>query len=188
MFDEDNILKSPADVARDANASEPLRLVLENPTRSRRNKLLAWTIVLGLLFVGGGLILYVLPVVDKGPGFWHVSLVSLLFWLSVTQGMVALSALLRVTHASWRYPLNRMLDMASLFGLWVFALLPLLVKARGEIYALGTSEYHDNVWRIPGPILFDALTVGVAYIAGMLLLYLTSLPDFAILRDRAAEG
>ncbi|MBV9851795.1 MAG: hypothetical protein JO250_19180, partial [Armatimonadetes bacterium] len=38
------------------------------------------------------------------------------------------------------------------------------------------------------PILFDALTVGVAYIAGMLLLYLTSLPDFAILRDRAAEG
>jgi len=28
MFDEDNILSSPRDVALDANASEPLRLVL----------------------------------------------------------------------------------------------------------------------------------------------------------------
>ena len=72
---------------------------------------------------------------------------SLLFWLSVTQGMLALSCLLRITHASWRYPLNRLLDMSSLFGLWVFALFPLLYKAHAEIYALGSAEYNNNVWR-----------------------------------------
>ena len=190
MFDEDIILKSPLEVARDPNASEPLRMVLEDPHTARWFKLLAATVIFGVLFLVAGLVLYVLPerYVSKGPAFWHISLVSLLFWLSVTQGMLALSALLRVTHASWRYPLNRILDMASLFGLWVLALFPLLYRAHAEIYALGTSEYHDNVWRTSGPIYFDALAIGVCYVAGWMLLYLTALPDFAILRDRAPKG
>ena len=190
MFDQDNILTSPRDVAINANASEPLRMVLEDPHKERWVKLLAATIVLGALFVVAGVVLYAVPnkYVNKGPAFWHISLVSLLFWLSVTQGMMALSCLLRITHASWRYPLNRLLDMASLFGLWVFALFPLLYRAHAEIYALGSAEYNNNVWRTSGPIYFDALAIGVCYIAGWLLLYLTSLPDFAILRDRAPAG
>ena len=188
MFDNDNILTSPRDVALDSHASEPLRMVLEDPHKSRWVKLLAGAIVLGVLFVGAGLVLYVLPGIPKGPAFWHVSLVSLLFWLSVTQGMLALSCLLRITHASWRYPLNRLLDISSLFGLWVFALFPLLYRAHAEIYALGSAEFNNNVWRMSGPIYFDALAIGVCYIAGWLLLYLTSLPDFAILRDRSPVG
>jgi len=190
MFDQDNILTSPLDVAQDANASEPLRLILEDPHSARKAKLFAVTLVCAALFLGAGLVIWgwAYPSQRQNPGFWHVSLVSLLFWLSVTQGMVALSAILRLTHASWRYPLNRMLDMASLFGLWVGALLPLLILARQHIYNLGASEYRDNVWRIPGPIAWDALAVGIAYLAGLLLLYLTSLPDFAILRDRAEDG
>ena len=83
-------------------------------------------------------------------------LVSLLFWIGVAQGLTALSAVLRVTHASWRYPLNRLLDMGSLFGLWGPLLLPLMVIARGKIYALGAAEFRDNVWRLSGPIVWDA--------------------------------
>ena len=188
MFDEDNILKSPMEVAQDRNASEPLRMVLEDPHKSRWVKLLLWTVLLGACSSLRDWSCSPAWHRPKGPSFWHVSLVSLLFWLSVTQGMVALSALLRVTHASWRYPLNRILDMASLFGLWVLALFPLSSRRTREIYALGTSEYKDNVWRISGPIYCDALAIGSATLPGWLLLYLTSLPDFAILRDRAPEA
>ena len=123
------------------------------------------------------------------PGFWHVSLVSLLFWIGLTQGMVALSALLRLTHASWRYPLNRLLDMASLFGLWGPLLLPLLVAgAAPDLWAGRRRITATTSGACPARWSGTTLAVGTAYLAGWMLLYLTSLPDFAVLRDRAAEG
>jgi hypothetical protein len=191
MFDEDNILNSPRGVAQDANASEPLRLVLEDPHKSRLTKLRITTWACFALIVVAGIIIYGYAYFGRhrdDPGFWHVSLVSLLFWIGLSQGMVALSAILRLSHASWRYPLNRLLDMGSLFGLWGPLLLPLLVVVRGRIYLLGASEYRDNVWRLSAPIGWDAVTVGTAFVAGWFLLFLTALPDFAMLRDRAPDG
>ena len=190
MFDKDNILTSPFEFAQDANASEPLRLVLEDPHQSRLTKLRLATFVCAALVLVAGLALWGYAYFGghrDDPAFWHVALVSLLFWIGIAQGMVALSAVLRVTHASWRYPLNRMLDMASLFGLWGPLLLPFLVAARYRIYALGSSEFRDNVWRVSGPIVWDTLAVGTAFAAGWFLLWLTSLPDFAMLRDRAPD-
>ncbi len=191
MFDEDNILNSPRGVAQDANAYEPLRLVLEDPHKSRLTKLRIATWVCFALVIMAGLVIYGYAYFGRhrdDPGFWHVSLVSLLFWIGLSQGMVALSAILRLSHASWRYPLNRLLDMGSLFGLWGPLLLPLLLIARRQIYLLGASEYRDNVWRVSSPIGWDAVAVGTAFISGWFLLFLTSVPDFAMLRDRAPDG
>jgi hypothetical protein len=188
VFRHKAILKSPHGLAVDPNVSMPLRMVLEPPHRERLVKLLIAAGVCFALVVVAGLVIWLwgYPTQRNNPGFWHVTLVSLLFWLSVTQGMLALSCLLRVTHASWRYSLNRVLDISSLFGVWVPFLLPLLVLSRQRIYSLGSSDAIDTIWRLSGPIAWDALAVGTAYLAGWALLYLTSLPDFAVLRDRAA--
>ena len=190
MFDKDNILTSPRSIALDTNAYEPLRLVLEDPHKSRWTKLLVTSLVcFGLILFGGAIIWgWAYPTQKNNPGFWHISMISLLFWIGICQGMVALSALLRVTHASWRYPLNRLLDMSSLFGLWGPLLLPLLILARHRVYELGANSYHNNVWRISDPLLWDNLAVGTAFLAGWMQLFLTSLPDFAMLRDRAPAG
>ena len=190
MFDKDNILKSPIDMARDVNLNEPIRLILEDPHRERLIKLRLLTTLCAVFVLVAGVVLWVwgYPTQKNNPGFWQVALVSMLFWLSVSQGMVALSAVLRICHASWRYPLNRLLDMGSLFGVWFLALLPLFIYARRQIYNLGSSEHKDNVWRVAGSTAWDGVAVGTAFITGWLLLYLTSLPDFAILRDRAPEG
>ncbi len=190
MFDRDNILSSPREAALDPHLSEPLRLVLEQPARERAVKLRLLTTLAGVFVLAAGAVLWLwgLPTQKHNPGFWHVALVSVLFWISITQGMLALSVLLRLTHASWRYPLTRLLDMASLFGVWGVALIPFLVAARHEIYGLGDVHYKDNVWRVAGSNVWDNLAVGTCYVAGWLLLYLTSLPDFAMLRDRASAG
>jgi len=185
-----DILSSPKEYAGEPEAQAVLQLVLEKPQAARRRKLIALTLLCTALVVIAGLIVWIwgYRTQQGNPGFWHVSLVAMLFWLSVSQGMMAVSAILRVSHASWRYPITRILDIGSLFGLWVCALLPLLVVARQRIYDLGSSPYRDSVWRVAGSTFFDALTVGIAYAAGWAMLYLTSLPDFAMLRDRAAEG
>lgn len=190
MFDKDNILTSPRRIALDPNAYEPLRIVLEDSHKSRWTKLLVTTLICFALVLFGGAIIWgwAYPTQRDNPGFWHVSLISLLYWIGISQALVALSAVLRITHASWRYPLNRLLDISSLFGLWMPLLLPVLVIARHEIYNLGMAERRDNVWDMSGSIVWDALAVGTAYLAGWMLLYLTSIPDFAILRDRAADG
>ena len=191
MFDKDNILTSPRKIAQDPNAYEPLRLVLEDAHKSRWTKLLITSLVcFGLVLLGAAIIFgWAVPTQSNNPGFWHVSLVSLLYWIGISQALVAVSAILRITHASWRYPLNRLLDMGSLFGLWMPLLLPVLIIARREIYGLGMmSGQRDRVWDNFGSIAWDSLAVGTAYLAGWMLLYLTSLPDFAMLRDRAAPG
>ena len=192
MFDKDNILTSPRKIALDPNAYEPLRIVLEDTHKSRWTKLLVATIVcFGLVLFGMAIIWgWAIPTQRDNPGFWHVSLVSLLYWIGISQALVALSAILRITHASWRYPLNRMLDIASLFGLWMPLLLPVLAVARGAIYSLGMATGHAGyIWDMAhGSLVWDALAVGTAFFAGWMLLYLTSLPDFAMLRDRAAPG
>ena len=190
MFDKDNILTSPRSIALDPNAYEPLRLVLEDPHKSRWTKLLVITLVcFGMVLFGGAIIWgWAYPTQKDNPGFWHVSLVSLLYWIGISQALVALSAILRISHASWRYPLNRLLDIGSLFGLWMPLLLPVLIVARREIYGLGMAQHSDNVWDMSGPIIWDSLAVGTAFFAGWMLLYLTSLPDFAMLRDRAPKG
>ncbi len=190
MFDKDVVLKSPHGVAEDPQLSEALRLVLGDPRRKRGLGPLAWIVLCLALAVAGLGVLWAwaYPTQKMNPGFWQMAVVSLLFWLNISQGLVALSALLRVTHASWRYPMNRLLDMASLFGFWSPLLLVLLIFSRQRIYALGVHEYADNVWRIGAPVLWDCLAVLTAFVAGWAQLFLTSRPDFAVLRDRAAPG
>ncbi len=190
MFQHRNIIKSPRDMALDYAANQPIRMVLEPPSAARLVKLRIASFVCAIFILVAGAVIWLwgYPSQKNNPGFWHVTLVSLLFWLSVTQGMFALSCLTRIGHGSWRYPMNRLLDISSLYGVWVLLLLPLLVECRHRIYALGSSETSDTIWRIAGPLAWDCVAIGTAYIAGWALLFLTSLPDFAILRDRADPG
>ena len=190
MFKHAGILRSPRSVTVDSTANRPIDMVLERPTSRRLGLLRLATVVCAIFVLAAGAVIWLwgYPSQRNNPGFWHVTLVSLLFWLSITQGMFALSCLIRITHASWRYPLNRLLDISSLFGFWVLCLLPLLIIARNRIYALGSSDKTDTIWRLSGPLAWDAVAIGTAYIAGWALLYLTLLPDFAILRDRADVG
>lgn len=189
LFDTD-IVHALREPGMQIESEAAIDAVLTKPGPARRAKLLTATIICAIIVALAGLVVWVwgYGAQRENPGFWQVSLAGMLFWLSVSQGMAALSCALRLAHASWRYPLNRLLDISSLYGLWVIALLPFLVVARSRIYGLGTADYGNNVWRLAGSALFDCLAIGIVYIAGLLLLYLTSLPDFARLRDRSIPG
>jgi hypothetical protein len=190
MFRHRTILRSPRAAATDPAVNQPINLVLDAPNGGRFAKLRLASMVCAVFVVAAGVVIWLwgYPTQRNNPGFWHVTLVSLLFWLSVSQGTFALSCILRVGHGSWRYPLNRLMDISSLFGVWVVLLLPLLVVVRHRIYALGSSETADTIWRLAGPVAWDAVAIGTAYVAGWALVFLTSLPDFAVLRDRSAPG
>ena len=189
MFDNESTLKSPRQAALDPTASAPLRLVLGDAHKRRGPGLMLASIVcfvLALVGVASWILAYGSQ--KDHPGFWQSSLVSVLYWIGISQALVTLSAILRITHAAWRYPLNRMLDVASLFGVWMLLLLPVLILGRYEIYKMGMATRSDSVWDMNYAIGWDSLAVFTGYFAGWALLYLTALPDFAMLRDRAAGG
>lgn len=186
MLDTEHFFDNPSDIVESDEVASSLRTIMIRPGVRRRGLLFFTTLLCSVLVIAAGVVVWFwgYPAQRNNPGFWHFSLISMLFWLSVTQGMVAVSAILRLAHASWRYMLNRVADVASLFGFWVFAILPFLVVARGRIYVLGASAHSNNVWRTAGSMLFDSLAIGTAYLAGWMLLYLTSIPDFGALRDK----
>lgn len=209
MHDQELILRSPANAGKDDHASEPLSVVMGSKEQPKSRMGLGVVVFLIAAAVIGAIWLLAMTSMQHLPGFWGVSIASVLFWLSVTQGMIAIGALLRLSHASWRFPLTRLLDMASLFGFWLILLIPLLAKMRAMIYSpmstgnmghvisdkvlMTQNHTHvavagaDKLWRAPASssFLIDCIFVVTAYLAGYFLLRLGALPDFAALRDRA---
>ncbi len=213
MLDQEPILRSPAQASRDPYASEPLAVVLGEKGQ-RKSGLMVGAVVSLVVAV----IALVLWFVTAGsgtadPGFWGLSVASTLFWLSTIQGMVALGALIRVAHASWRFSLTRVLDVTSLFGVAAaIVVLPMLGLMRVALYgplsrtygAKGEFPATLKVWEYGGHDMslglasrnvlgagnfgIDVLFVLTAFLAGTFLLYLTSRPDFAVLRDRNRDG
>jgi hypothetical protein len=208
MHDQEPILRAPAIAAKDAYSSEPLQIVLGE--KGQRRSRFGMGALLFFLIAALALVIWIVsvPANALSPGFWGISLASVLFWLAVTQGMMAIGALLRIAHASWRFPLTRLTDIVSLFGIPVIViLLPMLYKMREVVYgplsATGNGQpigsagrlvplfAFEKVWRTSTPnasFTIDCLFTITAYLAGFFLLWITSRPDFASLRDRAESG
>ena len=170
MFDQDNILKSPrVVVARDPNASEPLRMVLEDPHQRALVQTAGGGHCLMRRFCSSraGWILYChCPASRKGRGSGTSRWSRLLFWLSITQGMVALSALLlRVTHASWRYPAKSDAGHGlpvRLSGFFALAAAAGTGRAVRFMRSASVNAPRQCLASSPARSDFDALAVGVS--------------------------
>ena len=186
MFED--VLKSPVSASRDPQSARSLRLLLDERQAEHQGPFWLVATISAVFAILAALAIFVFPHVGliraDDPSFWQGTLASLLFWISVSQGMIALSLLTRVAHASWRFPLNRLLDMASLFGVWGILILPFLVICRMKIYSMGGQTFDYAVWRMHGSIIWDAIPSLTIYGIGWALVYLNALPDFAALASR----
>ncbi|MFH0942260.1 MAG: NrfD/PsrC family molybdoenzyme membrane anchor subunit [Chloroflexota bacterium] len=114
---------------------------------------------------------------------WGLYLVNFVFFIGISHAGTLISAILRVTHASWRTPVTRMAEMITVVAISVGALMPIIDLGRPD------RVWHIVVFgRFQSPLLWDIVSI-TSYLTGSLIyLYLPLIPDFALMRDRLSRG
>lgn len=112
------------------------------------------------------------------PAYWGVYMVNFIFLIGVSMAGTLVSAALTLTGANWRRPITRIAETVTVFGLLIAALQVMFDMGRPE-RALLMIPYG----RLQSPLLWDMVSLSTYILASMFALYISLLPDLAILRD-----
>ena len=181
-------------MADHAHAAPPpeitARQTIEDATRrviSTGARFATLDIVLGVL--GGiGLIALILNLFIEGVNDlepWGYTAIVGGYLMSSVMSAPILAVLLRLTRSDWRRPLSRIAEIQAAAGIVVLILfLPLF-------FVVPEAEGRFTVWTIwpwGAPGFFSAVILALLVFGGYAFLYISAMPDFAIVRDRSHDN
>ena len=122
------------------------------------------------------------------PVMWGIYIISFVFWVGLSHSGTMVSAILRLSQASWRRPILRGAEAMTVFSIAVAGLFPLIHLGRNWIfYYLIPYPNQYGLWpNFRSPLLFDMVAINTYIIGSSIFLYIGMLPDLAIVRDRSA--
>lgn len=112
--------------------------------------------------------------------FYGIYEANLVAFIGVSYGGALVSAVLRLSHASWRAPITRIAEAMALVSLVV-----------GGAFAIVHVGRPERLWEIvvapqlSSPIVWDFAAISTYLVATLFFLYLPSIPDLAMARDRS---
>lgn len=112
---------------------------------------------------------------------WGYTALAFGYLLSSVLAAPILAILLRLTRSNWRRPISRIAEIAAVAGIVPLILfIPLLIvmPSAEERFTLWVN------WPWGAPHVFDLVFLILVICAGYALLYFSSMPDFAVARDR----
>jgi molybdopterin-containing oxidoreductase family membrane subunit len=112
------------------------------------------------------------------PAYWGVYMVNFIFLIGVSMAGTLVSAALTLTDANWRRPITRIAEAVTVFGLLIAALQIMFDMGRPE-----RALFMIPFGRLQSPLLWDMVSLSTYILASMFALYISLLPDLAILRD-----
>jgi Ni/Fe-hydrogenase subunit HybB-like protein len=114
--------------------------------------------------------------------FWGIYTVDLVAFIGFSYGGALVSAILRLTNASWRGPITRIAEGTALVTLAVGALFPVIHLGRPErIWELFTQPQLDS------PLLWDMVAILTYLLVTVFLFAIPLIPDLA-LSEPSVEG
>ena len=164
--------------ALDDVRSAAMRPVLETPRW--------WWPAVGVLgtVVVLGIVAWVVQVADglgvagyNDNAFWAVYEADLVAFIGVSYGGAVVSAVLRITKATWRAPLTRIAEATALVTLPVGMLF--IVPHLGSPWRIWELVWPPY-WNLSSPILWDFFAVSTYLLATAVFFYLPLIPDAAI--------
>ncbi len=142
----------------------------------------SWVLVLGALSLLGA-VTFIIRLVTAGTGqrvAWGYLAATFAYLLATVQTAPLLAIGLRFVHADLRRQLSRASMLFAVCGLLAMAIyLPLLFT----LPPLGRRRTLWINWPWGAPGLFDTIAIVLLVLHGLGLLYLASIPDFAVARD-----
>lgn len=121
------------------------------------------------------------------PVAWGFPIVNTIWWIGIAHAGTLISAVLLLTRQRWRASINRLAEAMSMFAIVCAGLYPLIHLGRPWL-AYYLMPYPDTMglwpqWR--SPLVWDFFAIATYLVFTTCFLYLSLLPDFATLRDRA---
>lgn len=115
--------------------------------------------------------------------FWASYEATLVAFIGFSYGGALVSAVLRLTNASWRGPITRIAEVSALATLLVGALFPIIHLGHPErIWLLFVRPNFQS------PIFWDMVAILTYMLATLILLTLPLIPDAAMLHDQPKLG
>lgn len=111
--------------------------------------------------------------------FYGIYEANLVAFIGVSYGGALVSAVLRLSHATWRAPVTRIAEATALISLVV-----------GGAFAVVHVGRPERLWQIlvapqlSSPIVWDFAAISTYLVATVFFLYLPLIPDLATARDR----
>lgn len=147
---------------------------------------LALTLLIGLVALGAWAYQFIAGLGVAGysdQAFWGIYEANLVAFIGVSYGGALVSAILRLTGATWRAPITRIAEAT--------ALVSLLIGASFAIIHLGRPDRVLQLLFSPNlssPIVWDFAAITTYLAATAIFVYLPLVPDLARVRDRMPQG
>jgi len=121
------------------------------------------------------------------PVFWAFYITDFVFWIGISHAGTLISAILRVSNATWRRPVTRCAEAITVFALSIGAMFPLVHLGRPWLFFwLIPYPSERGIWpQFRSPLIWDFFAINTYLIGSVTFLLLPSFPDFALIRDRA---
>jgi Ni/Fe-hydrogenase subunit HybB-like protein len=124
----------------------------------------------------------------RWPVFWGFYITNFVFWIGLSHAGTLISAILRLSNATWRRPVTRCAEVITVFALSIGAMFPIIHLGRPWLaFWLFPYPSERRIWpNIRSPLLWDFFAINTYLIASVTFLLLPIIPDMALVRDRAA--
>jgi Ni/Fe-hydrogenase subunit HybB-like protein len=123
----------------------------------------------------------------NSPVFWAFDITNFVFWIGISHAGTLISAILRLTNATWRRPVTRCAEAITVFAVMIGALIPLCHIGRPWL-AFWMIPYPNerHIWpNFRSPLAWDFFAITTYLSGSTMFLYLPMIPDFAAVRDAA---
>jgi len=151
---------------------------------------------LGLLTVGAYAIYLLLW---HGIGMWGLNktvgwawdITNFVWWVGIGHAGTLISAILLLFRQKWRMSINRAAEAMTIFAVICAAMFPIFHMGRpwlGFYWALPLPNTFGSLWvNFSSPLLWDVFAISTYFSVSLVFWYLGLIPDFATIRDRAAN-
>jgi molybdopterin-containing oxidoreductase family membrane subunit len=122
------------------------------------------------------------------PVYWAFYVTNFVFWIGISHAGTLISAILRLVNATWRRPVTRCAEAITVFALMIGAMFPIIHLGRPWLFFwLIPYPSERLIWpNFRSPLVWDFFAITTYLIGSTLFLFLPTIPDFAVVRDKTA--
>ena len=143
-----------------------------------------------ILVIGVGLVAFILQVAKgheitgmRDNVVWGIYIINFIFFVCLSYSGAFISGVLHFVHSPWKNAVSRIVEIITVLSLIVGPIFILLCIGR-----LDRLHYLFLYPRIQSPITWDIIAIMTDLIGCIIYLYLTFIPDLAILRDNSENA